>query len=103
MPAEPCTAESKESPSRRNRVVTMRADCGPAILSISDPLSCAPIQSCWCSVQTTRAGKDGDRSHGYWLKSRHPARRLAVWMEAELNPYGHCGRAESAVVVHVHE
>ena len=40
--AKPAQPESKESPSRRDRVVTMRADCDCAILGISDPLSKRP-------------------------------------------------------------
>ena len=39
---KPAQPESKESPSRRDRVVTMRADCDCAILGISDPLSKRP-------------------------------------------------------------
>ena len=42
LPPSPAQPESKESPSRRNRVVTVRADCDFVILSISDPLSKRP-------------------------------------------------------------
>jgi hypothetical protein len=41
-PPKPAQPESKESPNRRDRVETMRADCDCAILAISDPLSKRP-------------------------------------------------------------
>jgi hypothetical protein len=41
-PPKPAQPESKESPSRRHRVLTTRVECDCAILGISDPLSKRP-------------------------------------------------------------
>jgi len=42
LPPKPAQVESKESPSKRNRVLKMRVGCDCAILGISDPLSKRP-------------------------------------------------------------